>query len=89
MDSGTMTIGEHYSSLVSKVGSDSRYASNDSEIYTDIGTNLSTQWQSESGVSLDEEMTNLVKYQHAFEASSKVMVVQDQLLQTIIDMITN
>jgi flagellar hook-associated protein FlgK len=32
-------------------------------------------------------MTNLIQFQHAYEASSKVMVVQDQMLQTLINMI--
>jgi len=88
MDGNTMTMGEHYATLVSKVGSDSLTAQNNDSIYTSLSGNLSSQLQSESGVSLDEEMTNLIKYQHAYEACSKVMVVQDQMLQTIIGMIT-
>jgi flagellar hook-associated protein 1 len=87
MDGGTTTIGEHYADLISKIGSDSLNSQNDNSVYTSLDTNLQQQWQSESGVSLDEEMTNLIKYQHAFEANSKVMVVQDQLLQTLIDMV--
>jgi flagellar hook-associated protein 1 FlgK len=87
MAGGTQTIGENYASLVSQVGSDSQSAQNNDQIYTSVSTNLQQQWQSESGVSLDEEMTNLVQYQHAFEANSKVMVVQDQMLQTLINMI--
>jgi flagellar hook-associated protein 1 FlgK len=87
MGGGTQTIGEYYASLVSQVGSDSQSAQNNDQIYTSVSGNLQNQWQSESGVSLDEEMTNLVKFQHAFEANSKVMVVQDQMLSTLINMI--
>jgi flagellar hook-associated protein 1 FlgK len=89
MTGGTQTIGEFYASLVSRVGSDSQSAQNNNQIFTSVTNNLQAQWQSESGVSLDEEMTNLVKYQHAFEANSKVMVVQDQMLQTLINMINH
>jgi flagellar hook-associated protein 1 FlgK len=87
MSGGTQTIGEYYASLVSQVGSDSQSAQNNDQIYTSVSSNLQNQWQSESGVSLDEEMTNLVQFQHAFEANSKVMVVQDQMLSTLINMI--
>jgi flagellar hook-associated protein 1 FlgK len=72
---------------VSQVGSDSQSYQNNDQIFTSVANNLQNQWQSESGVSLDEEMTNLIQFQHAYEASSKVMVVQDQMLQTLINMI--
>ena len=87
MSGGTQTIGEYYASLVSQVGSDSQSYQNNDQIFTSVANNLQNQWQSESGVSLDEEMTNLIQFQHAYEASSKVMVVQDQMLQTLINMI--
>jgi flagellar hook-associated protein 1 FlgK len=37
-----------------------------------------------SGVSLDEELVNLLKYQRAFQAASRLIVVADELLQTIL-----
>jgi flagellar hook-associated protein 1 FlgK len=39
-----------------------------------------------AGVSLDEELMNLMKYQRAFEAASKVIVTTDSLMQTILAM---
>jgi len=39
-----------------------------------------------SGVSLDEEMTNLVKYQRAYQAAARLVSVADQLYQTLIDL---
>jgi flagellar hook-associated protein 1 len=39
-----------------------------------------------SGVSLDEELTNLLSYQRAFEASARLITVADDLLQTILGM---
>src|SRR5690606_27887371 len=39
-----------------------------------------------SGVSLDEELTNLLSFQRAFEASARLITVADDLLQTILGM---
>lgn len=43
------------------------------------------QRDSVSGVSLDEEMANLVKYQRSFQASSRVFTVLDEMLDTIVN----
>ena len=40
-----------------------------------------------SGVSLDEEMVNLVKFQAAYTAAAKLVSAADELLQTTINMI--
>jgi flagellar hook-associated protein 1 FlgK len=39
-----------------------------------------------SGVSLDEELVNLLKYQRAFEAASRMIVVADELMSTLISL---
>jgi flagellar hook-associated protein 1 FlgK len=46
---------------------------------------LENQRQSISGVSVDEEMTNLVKYQHAYAASARVITAIDEYLDTLIN----
>jgi flagellar hook-associated protein 1 FlgK len=38
-----------------------------------------------SGVSLDEEMTNLIKFQRGYQASARAMSAMDQLLDTLIN----
>lgn len=45
---------------------------------------LLRQRDSVSGVSLDEEMTDLIKFQRAFEASAKLIVTVDEMLQTVL-----
>ena len=44
-----------------------------------------TQRTSIAGVSLDEEMTNLIKYQHAYSGSSRVITAMDEALETLIN----
>ncbi|HAA82034.1 MAG TPA: hypothetical protein DCE06_01690, partial [Thermotoga naphthophila] len=39
------------------------------------------------GVSLDEEMVNMIEYQHAFSAAAKVITAVDQMIQTVINMV--
>jgi flagellar hook-associated protein 1 FlgK len=87
MSGNTMTVNEFYSTLISRMGDDVNSVSESASIYRNYNTNLENQRQSLSGVSLDEEMTELIKYQHAFEANIKVMKVQDEILESIIDMI--
>ena len=43
-----------------------------------------TQQSSESGVNLDEELTNLTTYQQAYSASARILTVVDQLYQTLL-----
>jgi flagellar hook-associated protein 1 FlgK len=43
--------------------------------------------ESISGVSLDEEMINLIKFQNAYTAAAKLVSTADELLQTVIQMI--
>jgi flagellar hook-associated protein 1 len=47
---------------------------------------LSRQRASASGVSLDEEMTELIKYQRAFEASARLIAVVDEMFSTVLAM---
>ena len=49
---------------------------------------LQQQRDSTSGVSIDEEMTNLTVYQRAYEASAKMINIIDELLTTLINMKT-
>jgi flagellar hook-associated protein 1 FlgK len=54
-------------------------------VQTKIADQASADRQSVIGVSLDEEMTNLVATQHAFEAASRVLTAVDEMLDTLIN----
>jgi len=38
-----------------------------------------------SGVSLDEEMANLIKFQHAYSAAAKLITTSDEMLRTLLN----
>jgi len=75
-----------YSNLVFQVGND---ASNASTQSTAIGQNilqLTNQQSSVSGVSIDEETTNLIRYQTAYEAAARIVSTIQQLGTVTLDM---
>jgi len=41
--------------------------------------------QSDAGVNLDEEMTNMMLYQRSYQASARVITTADELLDTLIN----
>jgi flagellar hook-associated protein 1 FlgK len=47
---------------------------------------VTAQQQSFSGVNLDEEAANLLRYQQAYQASGKVIQIASTLFQTILDL---
>jgi flagellar hook-associated protein 1 FlgK len=48
---------------------------------------LISRRQQTSGVSLDEEMENLIQFQHAYSAAGRMISTMDQMLDTIIGMV--
>ncbi|MCL1975864.1 MAG: flagellar hook-associated protein FlgK [Firmicutes bacterium] len=47
--------------------------------------NIDNNRTSISGVSLDEEMTNMIKYQHSYDASARMVTAMDEMLETLIN----
>ncbi len=50
---------------------------------------LTNQRSSDSGVSTDQEMTNLIQYQKAYEASAELITTLNQMMQTVVAMKTS
>ncbi len=78
------TISEFYANLVSEVGSERRLSKTNSEYHSTLTQDLFERSQAVSGVNLDEEMTNLIKYQHSYIAAAKLITTADQMLQTLL-----
>jgi len=81
---GSVTLNTYYQTTVSDVGSAAQQASQDLEAQQNLQDQLDAQWSQISGVSLDEELVHMLTFQRAFEASSKVVVMADELMQTIL-----
>ncbi len=76
---------EFYNALISKLGTASRAAEDALQRHKDDLTALQALRQSVMGVSLDEEMSNMIQFQHAYNASARMMQTQSEMLEQIIE----
>jgi flagellar hook-associated protein 1 FlgK len=81
---GTMT--QFYANTISAFGQTISNINNQVENQTAVQALVTSQQQSVSGVNLDEETTNLMMYQKAFQASSHFVSIVDSLLSTIVQL---
>lgn len=77
---------EFYNGLLSRLGAASKEALNGAKNTKLINEQLDSQRDSIIGVNLDEEAVNLIRYQKAFEASSRVMATMNQMLSTLVNL---
>jgi flagellar hook-associated protein 1 FlgK len=80
------TFEEYDASLVSKIGAEVSSIGASYSTQSDLVTYYENYRESVSGVSIDEELANIILYQNAYEASAKIISVLDELLETIIAM---
>jgi flagellar hook-associated protein 1 FlgK len=80
------TILGYYATLVTKVGADTQTAKNNTALYGTMADDLKAQQDSIAGVNLDEEMTNLVKFQNSYKAAAKLITTADEMLQTLLSL---
>jgi flagellar hook-associated protein 1 FlgK len=84
---GAVTFDDAVNSLISIVGYDSRDSKVQTQHQTDMMTYLENYRESVSGVSLDEEMVNLVRYQAAYDAAAKVITMADEMLNSLMNIV--
>jgi flagellar hook-associated protein 1 len=75
---------QRYAALVAEVGSGVQTAQANQSNAQAVVNAISGQRQSVSGVSLDEEMTNLITFQRGYEASARALTAMDEMLNTLI-----
>ncbi|WP_442891799.1 flagellar basal body rod C-terminal domain-containing protein, partial [Dissulfurispira sp.] len=80
------TPSDYYRSIVTDVGVEASSAKISRKFHNTMVEELERKRQEASGVSLDEEAANLIKYQKSFEAAAKMISVADELLEALINM---
>ncbi len=74
-----------WSALVGKVGGTVAAAKDEQANLQAIVGAINQQRQSVSGVSVDEEMTNMISFQRGYQASARTLTVMDEMLETVIE----
>lgn len=88
MSGNLSSFNTFYSSFVGRIGQDVYNASNTNERQTAVLTQLQGQRESISGVSLDEEMMNLMKYQMGYNAAGKLAATVQELMDALMNMVS-
>lgn len=85
MSGNTATFSDYYQSTISGLGVEAQRAESMMENQNLLVGHLATRKESISGVSLDEEATNLVRFQRAYQAAARVVTTVDEMLDKIIN----
>ena len=85
-DLGT-TLNDYYTSLIAVIGADAGHARDTSAHFQIVQEQLNAQREAVQGVSLDEEMTNLIRFQHAYDAAAKLIQTADEMMQSVLEMV--
>ncbi|MFP4013541.1 MAG: flagellar hook-associated protein FlgK [Chitinispirillaceae bacterium] len=81
----TSTFSEFYSSFIGRLGLNKQQASSNLETRTFLVDQYEAQQDSVSGVSLDEEMANMIRYQHSYTAAARLITTTDEMLQVLMN----
>jgi flagellar hook-associated protein 1 FlgK len=83
---GGATFGDSYRDTVTNVGLEVRAAESSATVYETLTTQAENRRSSVSGVSVDEELTLLIRHQQAFQAASRLVSTADAMMQSLLDM---
>jgi flagellar hook-associated protein 1 len=84
-DSEKASFRSYYEVLIGGMAVDTQNAVRLTENSGTLRQEVEKRRMSTSAVSLDEEMTNMIKFQHAYNASARMITLQDELLDRIIN----
>lgn len=84
---GTATFTQAFAQLAYAVGADVEGARLQQQSARDTATEVAKLRDQVSGVSLDEEAANMLKFQRAYEANAKYFTVVDSALQTLMGLV--
>jgi len=86
MNGNTASIEDFYRSFIGELGIQVSEARNLADNEDAVMTHLDDLRQSVSGVNLDEEMVNLTKYQHAFNAAARLVAIADEMIGVLVNL---
>lgn len=81
-----VSLNEGYRNVVASIATSTNSADGTATAARTLATQSDTRRESVKGVSIDEEMVNLMKYQQSYAAAARLITVVDQMSQTLINM---
>ena len=81
-----LTFGDAYQRLVTSLGLEAQQSKDQETFYQGLVEQLTNMRDAVSGVSLDEELTNLVNFQRAYQAAARLVSVAVELYQTVLSL---
>ncbi len=82
----TVTFSEYYSSFIGKLGLSHNESTSNLDSRNYLIKQFQTQQDSIAGVSLDDELADIIKYQHIYAASARVITIASEMLDSLIKM---
>ena len=82
---GSQSFGDAYAGLVQEIGTHARQAETSRQAQDALVGNLEGRRESLSGVNLDEEAANLMRYQQAYQATARTISTANQLFQSLLN----
>jgi len=84
---GTQSFDKYLANFQNRIGLGIERAENQKEFYASLGSQLQSEQQSISGVSIDEEMVDLLKNQQIYQAAAKIVQHTADMLNAVINMV--
>lgn len=84
LNGGTTTVDDYYKEIITTIGIQGQAANRMTNNQKNLLSFVSGERESNSGVNLDEEMADLIRFQHAYNASARVLSIMDNLLESLI-----
>lgn len=84
-DNNTTTIGDSYRRIISQLGVQAQRNRSEVDVATRTLEGLQAKQESVSGVSLDEESVNLIRFQQAFSAAARYITTVDSLIDRVVN----
>lgn len=82
---GQKSLNDYYAAMISNLGVDSQDAQRLTNNQQSVVDQITNWRQSVSGVNMDEEMTNMIKFQKGYSAAARVLTTMDSMLDTLIN----
>jgi flagellar hook-associated protein 1 FlgK len=80
------SIRDLYGRIINQVGEDGNLASVSTTNYEIIQSQTQIQQEAVIGVSLDEEMVNMIKFEQAYQAAARLIRTADQMIETLLSL---